>query len=108
MRYKLIISESINSVSSKDISLPSLLCIGMFVSRRTGDTKLLQKRTEHLQEITQSNSTTSAFLHFQYYLIAKNNGEIESAEKSLTKVKNILKQLKLTHWLEWLDEKHPN
>lgn len=99
----ILIEESLQLVGPNDISLPSLLCIAIYVARAKGENQTVIKLFENLSALDNTGSTPIAFAAYQMYLGDKQQGDLEAANLRLSQVKSSLAALELNLWQDWLD-----
>ena len=97
-----LIAQSIALVSDEDIALPSLLCISLFIYRKTGNSSKFAVSLNALNKICNTATVPNTFAIYQLYLINIEQGEMHKASEKLTHIENTLTQLSLPLWQPWL------
>ncbi len=97
-----LIDESFKLVNNVDISYPSLLCIKAFIFRKSGEVQSLRELSSELISISKPNSSLTAFMHYQEYLVLRQQKDSENAEQTKEQIKTTLRNLELTNWIKAL------
>jgi tetratricopeptide (TPR) repeat protein len=98
-----LVEDSIKLIGKNDISLPSILCIAIFVFRLSNDHQRMKSLAKDLVQISKEQTLTLAFADYQFYLFEKNQGNTLQAIQELQKVKNRLNSLGVNTWDSWLE-----
>ena len=98
-------TESLQHVNEKDISLPSLLCIAIYVHRMSGDYLKVLEIYEELSKISKEYMAPRAFAEYQLSLIEQAKGDDDNAHKIHLQVIESLNELGLKHWITLLTNK---
>lgn len=101
-------TQSIQSINEKDISVPSLLCIAIYVHRKTGDEHTSRQLFEQLAKKCKERSAPRVFSQYQMALIEQLNGEQDKATKLYQQVIESLYELGLTHWIKFVPKQNYN
>jgi hypothetical protein len=97
-----LVTQSIQSVNEKDISVPSLLCIAIYVHRITGNEPTSRQLYEQLASISKEYSAPRAFSQYQMALLEQGHGNQDKAAQINQQVIKSLNELGLTHWIEFV------
>ncbi|AQQ00786.1 transcriptional regulator [Pseudoalteromonas aliena] len=97
-----LIEQSIALVSDEDISLPSLLCIALYIYRKTANTTKFLACLSTLNAMCNTTNVVNTFATYQLYLIDIEQGNTLAASEKLTQIESALNQLSLPLWLAWL------
>ena len=98
----LLSDESIRLVNKKDIALPSLYCIAIFVYRIAKDYQGMEQLTQQLSAIDKGHSVTQAFSLYQQLLLESSNKACKKTEDCSIQLNKLLTVLNLNHWNNWI------
>jgi len=98
-------TQSIQSVNEKDISVPSLLCIAIYVHRITGNEQISRQLYEQLASISKEYSAPRAFSQYQMALLEQGLGNQDKAAQINQQFIKSLNELGLTHWSEFVTKR---